>query len=354
MSSSSRRLTSFVSLAALLGLAGLVGVSRLAVADDPPKGDPGMGDPGMADPGMADPGMADPGMADPAVVPPGGDVKKPEPVPKTKAINELALLGGHLKDRKADNGDILASLDSVANAYHNFAPDDEAGQATLDADRLAFQKQAEKLFLEAYKLKRVNAKAKANERDDVNIRAVQHLGTFRPEVTKEITTILEGVIFKVKDDEYRVPQTLIDESFKAVGSLGNKRDGLPWLMGWIKYDNTEGAPEKIKAAYDAMVLMKVLEVRGQDRNQIVKDTIRVFIGVEHSASINNDKNQKAQKIVWDKVKGAVIKALQYFSQEPKDEKGAQFGTVELFDKWFREHDKMSDPIWHDEKPKKGP
>ena len=348
MSSSSRRLVGFLSLVSTLAVVGLVGLSRLAVADDPPMGDPGMGDPGMADPAMADPGMADPGMADPAVVPPaGGDAKKPEPVLKTKAWDELKVLEQHLKNRKADNGDILAALDSVAAAYHNFAPDDDAGQATLDKDRADFQKAAEKLFVEAYKLKRVNAKAKANERDDVNIRAVQQLGTFRPEVTKDIITILETVIFKVKDDEYRVPQTLIDESFKAIGALGSKKDGLQYLMTWIKYDNTEGAPEKIKAAYDALVLMKVLEVPGKDRLAIVKDTIKVFVGVEHAASVNNDKNQKAQKVVWDKVKGSVIKALQYFSQEPKDEKGAQFATVAQFDAWFREHDKGE--LWKDTK-----
>jgi hypothetical protein len=331
-----------------LGLAALFGVTRLAIAEDPPKPDPGMGDPGMADPG------ADPGMADPAVVPPAGDPaapppKKPEPVLKAKAEEELKLLESHLKQKKGDNNsDILASLDSVANAYHNYAPNDEAGQATLEEDKAKYQKEVEKVFLDAYKLKRINPKAKANERDDVNIKAVQLIATFRPDVTDNLIKILTEVIFKVKEDDYKVPQTLIDESFKAVGMLGDKKAGMPWLMTWIKYDNTAGMPERIKAAYDAMVLMKVLEVPGKVRFQIVKDTLKTFPGVEQSAQQNQTKEQRSQKEVWDKIKGSVIKALQYYSQEPKNAKGQLFSTVKEFNEWFRDHD-GSDPLWKDPK-----
>jgi hypothetical protein len=336
-----RRLAVFstVGLTALLTVASL-GFSRAAVADDPAPKDAGMADP--------PPAGNDPAMGDPAVVPPA-DAKKAEPVLKAKATEELHLLENHLKNKKADNADILASLETVAAAYHNFAPDDDAGKATFEDDKLKFQKDAEKAFLDAYKLRKINLKAKANERDDVNIKAVQHLGTFRPDVTDNVIKILQDVIFKVKEDDYKVPQTLIDESFKAVGTLGDKKVGLPWLMSWIKYDNTAGMPEKIKAAYEAMVLMKVLDVKGPTRLQIVKDSRKFFIGTEQASQQNQTKEQRSQKEVWDKIKGAVIKAMQYFAQEPKDAKGVLFSTVHQFDEWLKDHDSPRDPTWADVK-----
>ena len=340
----SRRLTILGSIAAVGSALLFAGVWRLAVADDPikpPVPAPGMDDPAMADPGM----MGDPAMADPAVPPP----PKVEPVPKAKAWEELHLLEGLLKNKKADNGDILASLDTVCSAYHNFAADDEAGKATLEDDKAKFQKEAEAAFLLAYKLKRINAKAKANERDDVNIKAVQLLGTFRPDVSSDIFGILQDVIFKVKDDEYKVPQTLIDESFKAIGTLADKKKGIPWLMTWVKYPSGPGEPEKVKAAYDALILVKLSELKAPEKVTFVKDTIKFFVGPEAAAKQNQDKNQRAAKETWDKIKNSVIKALQYFSLEPKDAKGAQFSTVAQFNEWFKDHGTVRDPNFADPK-----
>jgi hypothetical protein len=325
------KLTILGSFAAVLGAVCLARGPGLAMADDPIKPPAPAGDPAMGDPAMGD-------------VPP--PAPKPEPVPKTKAQDELTLLERMLNNKKAENADILAQLDTVAVAYHNLAPDDEAGKATFEDDKAKYQKEVEKAFIDAYKLKKLNAKAKANERDDVNIKAVQLLATFRPEVSDKITQILDTVIFKVKDDEYRVPPSLVEESFKTIGLLADKKKGVPWLLTFIRYPSGPGEPEKVKAAYDAMILMKINDTPGATRKGIVKDTIKFFIGAENAAQQNQDKTNKAQKETWDKLKTSVIKALQYFSMEPKDAKGAQFSKVAQFNDWFRDHDSQKD-LWSD-------
>ena len=339
------------------GAAYFGGAASLAVAGDPPmnptKPDPGMADPAKPDPAKPDPGMGDPAMADPAK-PADPNAAKVAPVPVADAQAELTHLKEYLKNSKSDNGDILAALDAVEKAYHNLAvpPDGDTTKAAVEADNLKFREAAEKAYLEAFEKKRIKGTAKTNDRDDVNIKAIQILGKTGGEraekLTTTITQALDQRIFKAKD--YDVPTTIYDESFKAIAILNDKKVGLPFVRDWLKFDNSPNAPEKVKAAFDAVVLFK--DVNGPTRQDIVKKLTTDFVGVENAAEINKDKDQRSKKVVWDKIKPSVIKALQVFCGSPKGKAGALLASVKDLKAWYDDHDKPRDPAWVDAKPAK--
>lgn len=295
-------------------------------------------------------------MADPAPAPAAGpeapkrgglanpffDPKAP--VTLKDAELEVGRLKDLLKKSKSDNQDILASLEALAKAYVNLVPNDEAGKATFEADSARFWKLAENHFLDAFEVKRVTPNTSANIRDDVNIKAAQILGWCRPEITVKIITILETKIFKAKD--YDPPTTLYDEAFKAIALL-NTKDGFAYCLDWVKYSTNKGDAERTKAAFEALVLFT--EVKGTVRHELVKKTVTSFIGTESAAERGRTKEEQTQKVVWDKVKGAVIKALQVYCKEPKAKDGALMAKVRDFQDWFRDHDGPRDPAWVDPK-----
>jgi hypothetical protein len=333
--------------------------ARFVRADTPKPADPKPADPKPADPKPADPAMGEPGMdapVDPAMGAPMAPPAAPaaEPVYIKDAMSELERLKALLKKSKSENADILASEDAVAKGILNLAPDvpvgdDPLAKAAFDKARDAYMKEAEKLLVEALELVRVRANTKANERDDVNVKAAQILATCRPEVTGAIIDALETRIFKAKD--YTPPTSLYDEAFKAIGVLGDRKLGGPYLASWIKYDNSPNMPDRIKAAFAAMPLFK--SWKGSERLENVKSICRTFIGVEHAAEVNKTKEDRAQKVVWDKIKPEVIKALQALAKSPKDKNNNLLGSVKTFNDWFQDHDKPRDPAWVDPKPASG-
>ena len=358
-------------------LAGLVAIilasmsstpTRFVRADDPKPVDPKPVDPKPADPAPAAPGMDEPAMdgtpmgptpaPDPAAPDAGAPAAPATPAPAATvamkdAMSELDRLKAFLKKGKSETADILASLDAVANAILHVvpdvapAPDDAAGLAAFEKEKDRFMKIAEGLLLDAFEISRVKpgSKTATNERDDVNVKAAQILGTCRPDVTMAIINSLETKIFKAKD--YTPPTALYDEAFKSIGLLGHKEGGK-YLLSWIKYDNSPNQPDRIKAAFEAMVFFK--NFKGLDRLDAVKTICRTFAGVEHAAEVNKTKEDRAQKQVWDKIKPAVIKATQVFAKEPKDKNGNQMGSIKALDEWFRDNDRPKNPVWVDPKP----
>ncbi len=329
-----------------------------APADPAKPGDPKPADPKPAEPpAPGDPAKPDaPKPADPAQ-PPAADPNAPptpavEGVTIADAVQELARLKEYLKKPKADNQDIIASLEACDKAYHHLIPNappaDPAAQAAFEKERDAYLKQAEGAFLDAFELVRVRQNTAANERDDVNVKAVQILGTTRPHVTKQISDILETKVFKTK--AYTPPTTLYDEAFKAIGLLNDHKVGWPYCTDWIKYDNQPVVVDRIKAAFDALALFK--DVKGVERKDKVQKIIRTFSGVEHGAEVNKSKEDQAQKRVWDKIKPAVIKALQVLSHEPKGADGNMLATVKAFEAWFRDNDNPKNPAWAADKSDK--
>ena len=321
---------------------------------DPKPAEP----PAPADPAKpADPAPADPKPADPAV-PPAADPNAPAPAVDKDAVlmsdaqQELVRLKEYLKKPKSDNQDIIAALEACEKAYHhvtpNVPPADPAAQTAFEKEREAFWKEAEKYFVDALELVRVRPNTAANERDDVNVKAAQILGKTRPVVTKAIIGVLETKIFKAKT--YTPPTTLYDEAFKPIGLLNDHKDGWAYCCEWIKYDNQPAVVDRIKAAFDALALFK--DVKGAARKPAVEKIIRTFSGVEHGAEVNKSKEDQAQKRVWDKIKPAVIKALQALSREPKGGDGNLLATVTAFGAWFRDNDNARNPAWTDVKPEK--
>lgn len=317
--------------------------------DEPAMDEPAMDDPAMGDPAMADPAMADPAPAPADAAPKRGGVANPFYDPKASVtIKDAEVEAGRLKDllkkSKSDNQDILASLDALAKAYVNLVPNDDASKATFEADSARFHKEAEKLFLDAFELKYVKPNTSANLRDDVNIKAAQILGWCRPEITSKIINILETKIFKAKD--YDPPTTLYDEAFKAIALL-NTKDGFNYCLEWVKYSTNKGDAERTKAMYEAIILFT--DVKGTVRHDFVKKTITYFIGTESSAERGRTKEEQTQKVVWDKVKGAIVKAMQVYCKEPKAKDGALMAKLRDFNDWFRDHDSPRDPTWVDPK-----
>jgi hypothetical protein len=329
--------------------------------DEPGMGEPAMDEPGMGEPAMDEPGMGEPAMDDAAMADPAAPAPAADTVPKRGGIAnpfydaksavtlkdaevEAGRLRELLKRSKSDNQDILASLDALAKAYVNLAPNDDAGKATFEADSARFHKEAEKLFLDAFEAKYVRPNTGANLRDDVNIKAAQILGWCRPELTNKIITILEAKIFKAKD--YDPPTTLYEEAFKAIALL-NTKDGFAYCLDWAKYSTNKGDAERTKAMFEAIILFT--DVKGAVRHDFVKKTLISFIGTESAAERGRTKEEQTQKVVWDKVKGAIIRAMQVYCKEPKAKDGALMAKLRDFDQWFRDHDALRDPTWVDPK-----
>ncbi|MCC7139725.1 MAG: hypothetical protein IT460_14975 [Planctomycetes bacterium] len=332
--------------AAFLVLALAAGATRVVSAEDAKPAEPAKPD-APADPNAkpADPNANGGAKPEEHLVHGRPNPFHGEPVLLKDGLAEAVRLKGYLKTSKSDNGDILASLDALAKAYHNLAPNDDAGKATFEADREKFQKEAEKLFIDALEVKRVKPNTSANDRDDVNIRAAQVLATCRKEVTSKIIEVLETKVFKAKD--YDPPTTLYDEAFKAIGIVNDHKVGLPYCLDWVKYSNNKGDPERIKAAYDAMVEFR--DVKGSVRLEFVDKTLRTFLSVETAADRGRTKEEQSQKAVWDKIKTAVVKALQAYCKEPKAKDGALMAKLKDFDQWFRDNDSPKNPVWDDPK-----
>jgi hypothetical protein len=302
-----------------------------ARAEDPPM---------PAEPAMDDPGMGDPGMAEPAPAPAAPRCEMVE------AVAELNRLREYLKNKKADNGDITAAMDAVMKCFKGYM-----GSTVPEEDK--YLDAVEKELVKAFLLVNVKPNTETNIRDDVNIKAAQLLGQARPEVTKDIIAGLESKIFKAKD--YKPAPTLIDESFKAIGLLNDHKVGLKYVIEeyTTKFDNTAGRPERIKAAWDSLLLFK--DVPMEDRYLVVKNAVKTYVGPEHAAEVNKTPDDRMRKEVWDKIKGSVIKTVQAFSKDPKDEKGNVIATMKGIEDWFRDNDKQGKPPWEkDAKPGASP
>jgi hypothetical protein len=233
--------------------------------------------------------------------------------------------------------------------FRGLLPADDAARAALTDPERKYMDDVEKELMEALTLKKVRPNSETNDRDDVNIKAAQLLAQARPTVTKKIIDALEKDIFKAKD--YTPAPTLIEESFKAIGTLNNHKDGLAYVIAeyTTKFDNTAGRPERIKAAWDSLVLFK--DVPKERRYEVVKNAVKTYTGPEHAAEVNKSPADRSAKEVWDKIKGSVIKAVQSFAKDPKDAKtGNVIATMKGIEDWFRDNDKMGKEPWVDPKP----
>jgi hypothetical protein len=304
--------------------------------------------------------------ADPAAAP---------PVPLEDALRDLDILEKQIKSSRTINEELIASLNAVANAYHNLAepaapelqpiPDDadddqkkaiednnkklqaqfEKEKAQFAREKPKFLKDAIKQFLKALELEKWDPHSKTNVRDDVVIRAAQILGdTGDKDVADKIQAVLERKIFKRREAD--APQIVLDEVFAALGKLNNP-DTLKWMGD--QFTHTKSSPQKevdqLVAAQKAMVLFT--DIPGKVRFDICKTMITNYSSVENQAEHGNptDKNVQSAQAFWGAIKTGAIKAVQYLALEPTDEQGRALATMAEFMDWFRDNDNYRKPPW---------
>ena len=301
------------------------------------------------------------------------------PVPLETADAELDILAAKLKSKKSINEELTAALDAVSNAYHNLeapvapelkeipdgTPEEEAAaikaenkkledahktaMGKFERDQDKFKKSAEKLFIKALKLQKIHRQSERNIRDDVNIKAAQVLGkTGNPKVAGQIQKTLETSIFKAK---YEVPMGLLEEAFAALGAIGEE-DSLEWMVK--EFTHAKKSPralvDQLIAAHKAMILFDREVVDGKLRYSLVQEMVKTYAGIESQASQSStDKNVQAAKVFWDRIKNDAIKAVQYFSFDPKNEDEEVLATMAEFQAWFRDHKNPKRPPWKNPK-----
>ena len=302
-----------------------------------------------------------------------------EPVPLTRAEEALGRLNKSLKNRKSINEQLIANLDEVAEAYHNLeaplppelqeipdgAPEEEAKaiksanekltrgyeaeMAKFEAAQKKFRKDAQKAFIKAFKLTKIHKPTETNQRDDVNIKAVEILGnTGDPDVSADIIKALESGQFKAKG--YLVPELLLETAFGALGKLNDEKS-LAWMLdNFVHTNNDKDRVNQLVAAHKAMILFK--DVPGKTRYAIVEEMVKLYAGTEATASQSStDVKVQAAKQFWDRIKNDAIKVVQVMSGEPTDDQDQVLATMKEFQNWFRDHDNKRDPAWKDPEPK---
>ena len=301
------------------------------------------------------------------------------PVPLETAQAELDILAAKLKSKRSINEEITAALDAVSNAYHNLEQpakpelqevpegaseeeqeaiekanedlqdDHEKAMKKFERDHEKFRKDAEKLFLKALKLMKIHRQSERNIRDDVNIKAAQVLGkTGNPKVAQKIQQTLEKSIFKAK---YEVPMQLLEESFGALGTIGDE-ESLEWMVK--EFTHAKKSPralvDQLIAAHKAMIMYDREKVDGGLRYKLVQEMVKTYSGIESQASQSStDKNIQAAKVFWDRIKNDAIKAVQYFSFDPRNEDEEVLATMAEFQDWFRDHKNPRRAPWKRDK-----
>jgi len=297
------------------------------------------------------------------------------PVPLETAQSELDILAAKLKSKRSINEEITAALDAVSNAYHNLeapvapelkevpdgAPEEEAAAikaenkkledaykvalGKFERDQAKFRKDAEKLFLKAFKLQLIHKQTETNRRDDVNIEAAQVLGrTGSAKIAAQMQKALETSVFKAK---FEVSMQFLEEAFAALGKIGDM-DSLAWMVKEFTHGNKSprAKVDQLIAAHKAMILFDREQVPGALRYKLVQEMVKTYGGIEAQASQSStDKNVQAAKVFWDRIKNDAIKAVQYFSFDPKNEDEEVLATMMEFQDWFRDHKNPKREPW---------
>ena len=309
--------------------------------------------------------------------------------PSARAADELEAaeaaldrLEGVMKKRKTINETLIAGLDEVMEYYNQLQPpvkpeplpipdeatdeekkeiekqNDDALDDWEDAvkkwDREVgkFKKDVRDALIDAFKLVKPSRQTHINEREDVNIKAVELIATMsgeneeiREDMSDDLIKAMEGVLFKAKD--YDPTELLYEKAFAALGAL-NDMDALEWIIE--EFTHTRSSPQKevmkLSAAHKAMVLFK--NVPGKTRYELVDEMIKNYAGVESQAEQSSaDPKVQEKKRFWDRIKMDVIAAVQYYAAEPRDAEGQVIARMDGFQDWFRDNDNARRAPWTD-------
>ena len=308
-----------------------------------------------------------------------------EPVPEAgartgleEAEAALARLARLLEDRQASNEDLLGALTLVQAFYLHPPPPPgftlhAVPEARTAGDRrlvheanlrllaeeerwphdyvdeiLKWRRRAEKLFLEALELQAVDREKNLNVREAVNIEAARVLAsTANALLSRDIRRVLERTVLKAR---YEVTQTLYDEGFGALGTLGDP-DSLKWLREEFTHARMtpKSKVDQLVAAHKAMLRFDREKVDGAERLEIVQEMIKTYSGVESTAARRGDGEQaQAARALWTRIGEGAIRVAQYYSFDPQSDDEEPLATMKEFQDWFRRHKNPQNPPWRDE------
>ena len=207
----------------------------------------------------------------------------------------------------------------------------------------AFRRDAERLYVQALTLQKIDPDTNSNTRDAVNIRAAQLLGeTGNPDLSDDIIEALEQVILKA---EYEVSERLYDEAFAALGRLGNQ-DALEW-MAYRAHESRRSPPallDQLNASHKAMLLFDRELVPGGLRYFLVSIMWMNYAPDERGACGGDERAGE----IWSEIGPEAIRVVQYFSFDPVDEDGQPLVTMHELAMWFLDHEDPAKPPWTNE------
>lgn len=268
----------------------------------------------------------------------------------------LDRLKKELSTSKSRSADLLGALDAVEESYRGLAKTGSPGTATPEPDadlekwRQKWRKGAEKLYLKALALTKLDRRKEQNLRVDVNVRAAAILGrSGHPKLWKDVKRILETRVFKAR---YEVSQRFLESAFDALAALGDP-DALAWMAD--AFIHTNSSPRKVVdrlvAAQQAFARFPVEKVPGKLRYVIVKKLVKLYPATESVArQSRNDPGIQSVRRFWDRIRIGAIRATQHFSQTPRNENGEALATMQELSVWFRAHKRVQRAPWTDPAP----
>lgn len=294
----------------------------------------------------------------------------PGTVPLTTAETRAAELHRILKRTRAASGEIAAALSEVEEAYDQLGRDPEPSEGNLDRWRAdqdkrmeRFRKRAEKLFLKALAVKRVNRELDSNDHHEIQYQAARALGRTRPCVAEAFRRVLEKDVFS--DSDYRKDAAFYDVALRALASLGDP-ETFDWLLDrGVNADVNDEAKHRALAALEVMLDMP--EVTPEQRRATVRRLIDIYqscafhwqnkydaVAGFRSGSRKNVKIAGVQGTYWMDVRPVVLRALRRFSQDPRtgepprDPKtGSEWETIPEWLNWYHRVGRRGVPPWID-------
>ena len=282
-----------------------------------------------------------------------------DPLAANSALEALNTL---LKSRWSSNADIITSLHAVAEThgrFHRFlapgprvptAPDSAYARAAqrYSADQARFNRKAEKAFLKALRLVRLDSDEERNQRADVNEAAARVFAKLAPRLDPDIRDRISKYLMRTIDRwekaKYRMSFRVLDATFGALADLGRSR-ALEWMADeFIHTKNSEPHVLRLIAAHRAMVRFPRAASRPKLRHAIFNEMIRTYSCIEEQAQWDRDPN--AARAFWSRVDAGVLAALQHFAgPTATHEDGTRCESVQAFETWFRDHKNRRKPPW---------
>lgn len=294
-----------------------------------------------------------------------------------EALGDLEKLENALKSKKSINDEIIQYVDLVGAHFRAIkgpdkpaddAPQEakdeyEAAKKKFDKDFADYRKKAEKAIFKALGL--VKLRGETNERNEVNMKAAQVIGSLvaafpgdpakvkedaetkanvdaREDLAKKLMKEIES-LHKAK---YDLSSDVLQAAFGALGDL-NTLNSVEWMLENYSHAKNNEVMWLV-AAHKA--LPKFSSVPGSLRYDLVEQFIRTYVGVESAANTSStDPKDQAKKRFWDDIRTFTVPVVQYYAGNPVDaESNEALSTMAQFDDWFRDHKNKRKAPWADE------